>query len=747
MLVQTSEQCGTVLRPDPFPPGQEEVRQQLRAGQGHGLVLGQYRLLELLGAGGMGQVYKAEHLLMKRCVALKVLTAPPGDTQTRNDAEAQERFLREVQAAAQLSHANIVTAFDAGVAGGLYYLVMEFVDGIDLGRLVAETGPLAVSLACECVRQAALGLQYAHECGLIHRDIKPSNLLLQRRAKDSARGSSVQALYPRVKILDLGLARLAADAQREPPPPPGQAVAGSGLAGTPDFLAPEAAYDARSADIRSDLYSLGCAFYYLLTAHVPFPGGTWTEKVLRHRLDAPVQVRALRPEIPTAVETVLLRLMAKEPAERFQEPDELARKVQALLQSWEKTRKEASPAAVHHGIDTPLSVDCFTWSELDNRQTLLAPSLARRAALAESVLVPGNHGAGRAWHVSYPAAVAGAVLLGLSGAWLVRLPASLGLGSVVGEQVSPVRVAFPFVLESQGRSFADLAAAVSAAQDGDTILIQGNSALQTGPLRLEGKALALRAAPDCQPSLQLVSSPPFRHWQPLLNTDRALTIEGLGLSRLPASDRAHETGATYLIVTAGAPLSLRGCRIELPADQGAILCHDPSAVELRDCSIAGQGVALCIETGNGLPCDLRLAGNRILMEGTTAAALSIWTPEIRQPGQVHVTLEGNAVQASRILALTAVPSLVEVDAWGNDLAFHEALLSHVGVGDSFNERANIVWHGRENRYHHAGSWLRVNGVPAAIHDLLAWNAFWDRPEPGSSEYPLSRFVRGGALSP
>src|SRR5205085_493540 len=103
--------------------------------------------------------------------------------------------------------------------------------------------------------------------------------------------------------------------------------------------------------------------YYLLTARVPFPGGTWTEKVLQHRLDTPVSVRALKPDVPAAVEGVLLRLMAKEPVERFREPDEVARQVQALLHSWEQTRKDTSPAGFHHGIDTPLSVDCFTWSE------------------------------------------------------------------------------------------------------------------------------------------------------------------------------------------------------------------------------------------------------------------------------------------------------------------------------------------------------------------------------------------------
>ena len=193
--------------------------EQILAGEGGGLVLGQYRILDRLGAGGMGQVYKAEHLLMKRLVALKVIARAPlpateqaipasDDAVPQVDAAALDQFHREVQLAAQLCHPNIVTAYDAATADGLHFLVMEYVDGIDLGRRIAESGPLPIPLACECVRQAALGLQYAHERGLVHRDIKPANLLLLREWASTRVNGHFPTPVPVVKILDLGLARL-----------------------------------------------------------------------------------------------------------------------------------------------------------------------------------------------------------------------------------------------------------------------------------------------------------------------------------------------------------------------------------------------------------------------------------------------------------------------------------------------------------------------------------------------------------
>jgi serine/threonine protein kinase len=266
-----------------------------------------YRVLGLLGAGGMGSVFKAEHRMMERPVALKVIN--PALT---GDQSAIDRFRREVRTAAKLTHPNIVTAYDAEQVGDLHFFVMEFIDGNSLDRWVSKAGPLPVPEACNYIRQAALGLQYAHERGMVHRDIKPQNLL---RTKDGE-----------VKILDFGLARFASERSGK------DSLTHSGVVmGTPDYIAPEQANDARSADIRADIYSLGCTLYFLLTAQVPFPNGTTLQKFIAHLEQTPRPVREMRPDVPADLEAVLGRMMAKTPADRYQQPLDAANALSPFL--------------------------------------------------------------------------------------------------------------------------------------------------------------------------------------------------------------------------------------------------------------------------------------------------------------------------------------------------------------------------------------------------------------------------------
>jgi serine/threonine-protein kinase len=281
---------------------------QLFAGRGEELLWGSYLLLERLGEGGMGAVYKARHRGLGRVVAVKLL---------RKERVAnplmRRRFRREIQVLAALVHPHVVHAYDAAEERGTCLLVMEYVEGVELSRLVREQGPLAVDRACEYIRQAALGLQHAHEHGLVHRDIKPANLLLAAKSGT-------------VKLLDLGLARLMQP--EEEGAEPSSALTQEGVVmGTPDFMAPEQAWDCSRVDIRADLYSLGCTLYFLLTGHVPFPGGPALQKMTRHLNDEPAPVEELRPEVPAGVAAVLRRLMAKRPEQRYQSPAEL---VQAL---------------------------------------------------------------------------------------------------------------------------------------------------------------------------------------------------------------------------------------------------------------------------------------------------------------------------------------------------------------------------------------------------------------------------------
>ena len=286
----------------------------LLAGKTSGFFLGQYRILDHLGRGGMGRVFKAEHMTMNRIVAIKVLAAALTKT-----PKAQQMFQREVRAAARLVHPNIVTAYDANQIGDRSYLVMEYVDGPNLEELVRQRGQLPVGVACDFIRQAANGLQYAHELGMVHRDIKPANLLVQRPS------SNAPNAYCVVKILDFGLARLSTSLGAPGSPGTESIMAAENtVMGTPDFLSPEQARNLHNVDIRSDLYSMGCAFYYLLAGRVPFPGGTTLEKLVRHSTVEPQSLDQIRQDVPPAVSAMIRRLMAKNPNQRFQMPAELA---------------------------------------------------------------------------------------------------------------------------------------------------------------------------------------------------------------------------------------------------------------------------------------------------------------------------------------------------------------------------------------------------------------------------------------
>jgi serine/threonine protein kinase len=272
-------------------------------------MLGEYELLEQLGAGGMGHVYKARHVKLNRIVALKTLS------QTRlAHADALARFEREMQAVGQLRHPHIVEAYDAREIDGVPFLVMEYVEGATLAQLARRLGLLQVPEACEVVRQAALGLDYAHAHGLIHRDVKPSNLMVTWTGE--------------VKLLDLGLARFAAKDE-----PHGALTAAGMVMGTADYMAPEQATDSREVDIRVDIYSLGCVLYRLVVGHAPFSGPRHRatfEKLRAHVHEAPPPLDEARPDVPAELQAALDRMLSKDPADRFARPADVAAAMERL---------------------------------------------------------------------------------------------------------------------------------------------------------------------------------------------------------------------------------------------------------------------------------------------------------------------------------------------------------------------------------------------------------------------------------
>ena len=292
-----------------------------------------FEIVGELGRGGMGIVYKAKQHSRNRHVAIKVIRK---EMLANNDAV--KRFRREAQVAARLAHPNIVLLYDSDRIGDVYYLVMEYVAGMTLDHLVESQGPLSVPHACDYLRQAALGLQHAYEQGLVHRDIKPSNLMVTWES--ALFGSKPPPAPPSkggerragglVKILDMGIARLNQLSMADSLSTLTQT---GSVIGTADYVAPEQLEDPRKADIRADLYSLGCTFYHLLTGRVPFPGGTLVQKLDKQRWDEPPGIEQFRTDVPPALTAVVRKLMAKKPEERYQTPGELASALDWMMQT------------------------------------------------------------------------------------------------------------------------------------------------------------------------------------------------------------------------------------------------------------------------------------------------------------------------------------------------------------------------------------------------------------------------------
>ena len=305
------------------------------------LRVGRYWIMERLGEGAMGAVYLAHQAGLGRRVALKLLRDSLAESRV-----ARRRFVREARAAGCLQHEHVVSVFDADSDRGRYYLAMEYVPGTDLGALVQERGPLPVEVAAAYVRQAALGLHHAHQHGLVHRDIKPSNLITSTRVAPPGPGFRHP---PAVKILDMGLARL--DPAAPADTSASQITQSGTVLGTPDFMSPEQARDSSRVDGRSDLYGLGCTWFWLLTKRPVFPGGGTLEKLIQHRLDPPPDVRTIRPEVPEWLAKLLLTLLAKEPSGRPSSGAELAAlldphraetlpEVEPMPAEWEETAEE-----------------------------------------------------------------------------------------------------------------------------------------------------------------------------------------------------------------------------------------------------------------------------------------------------------------------------------------------------------------------------------------------------------------------
>ena len=556
----------------------------LASGRKQDLVLGPFLFLERLGEGGMGQVFKARHQIMNRVVAVKVLR-----DQMVHQPDFIRRFMREIQAAAQLSHPNIVTAHDANQVDNRYFFAMEYVEGTDLAKLVKRRGKLEIVEACELIRQAAMGLQHAYERGMVHRDIKPANLLVTTQGV--------------LKILDMGLARVQenlVEAQESNP------LTQDGLVmGTPDYMAPEQAMDSHTVDIRADIYSLGCTLYHLLIGQPPYAGGTIGSKIAQHLKGQPPNPSSKREDLPPGLPDIILRMMAYEPAKRYQTPSEVA----AALAPFAQIATAATIALVApeglsdtetgqgKGTVPPNPFDeTVARNEGGDTGTLSAPSVdltqtnpSKRPALASTLIKWQHKVAGwlqkipvkKEWKQSryFPVAVgAGVLLLMLAVIWLwPRRPATVGLPPEDALPWYP-RELVAVLGEDRGRHWGPVTCLACTA-DGTLIASGGNDGMiafwSPSDLRQKGRIL--------------------EHTGPIISI--AFSPNGKQLVSL-SQDR---TQRLWNLESLDKPVEVR--KFASPADYGDLLFTPDGLAVLTWRSNAGFFQAYEVNTGLPLPPD------------------------------------------------------------------------------------------------------------------------------------------------
>jgi serine/threonine-protein kinase len=337
--------------------------QQLLAGKTSGYRIDRYLVQDLIGQGGMGQVYLARDTRLGRLVALKILSA-----ERMSKPAAVARFQREARVGAQLQHENLVRIYDFGESKGRYFLVMEYIEGKTIAALLSERGPMPWATAVRLVRQVALGLEHVHGKGLIHRDVNPYNIIVTRDGT--------------AKLADLGLAIAQAEQER--------VTRDGATVGTFDYVAPEQARDSRAADARSDIYSLGCTLYHMCAGRVPFPSPSLPEKLLGHQAIEPEQLWRIVPGLPEGLSALVERMMRKRPDQRYATPREVA----LALEIYEC----GNTAAAHGGGDDlpllePLAVDSVQeWSDAPNRRPT-----GPVAYLVQAAASLAGIGSGRRW--------------------------------------------------------------------------------------------------------------------------------------------------------------------------------------------------------------------------------------------------------------------------------------------------------------------------------------------------------------
>jgi serine/threonine protein kinase len=771
-----------------------------------GTRLGHFELLEFVGGGGMGRVYRAMDSTLNRFVALKVLSP-----EQASDSETLLRFRNEARSAARLNHDGIVQVYYVGEDAGLPFIAFEFVEGVNVRVLVEQKGRLALAEAVSYTLQVAEALAHADSRDVVHRDIKPSNILI---TADS-----------RAKLIDMGLARLQAADN-----PDGDLTASGVTLGTFDYISPEQARDPRNADVRSDIYSLGCTFFYMLTGRPPFPEGTVLQKLLQHQGDEPPDVRQLRPDLPEEVSRVLRKMMAKEPRRRYQDPAKLIMGLLVLAELaglqrvgpgqtvWVAPREPEvtflerhlpwlAPIAALGGIVLLLHL---VWSSsgstsvqptipLASAPASLAPEVPIEGLLPDDEITSGSE-MGQQDHAGPPPgsrfqssqrsertassapATAPADLHPLAGE--SEKPESPTPNSRSLPPPTTARLAatdpstatsfttmsdegLVAIVNADRQSvvrYASLAAACSAAVDGDVIELCFNGRREEKPASLVGRQVTIRAGDGFQPVLVFrpTEADPIRYSRSMItSTGSRLNISDVAIELEVPREIPADSWSLFQI-SEGQELNLESCSLTirnasdqqtayhpevafvqvksaLPADVvmgGEVLATRRATVGLIDCIARGEAVFLRLDDlqpvsltwHNGL---LVTTEHLLLADGGDRDPLADETIQLDLQHLTAVVRAGMCRMNQTAFAPHPWP--LHIHATGNIFVAAAAspLLEQIGVADVAEAMARLTWDGEHNFYEGFTVFWRIRqlGLDAAAQVMTFddWQAYW-RPE-------------------
>ena len=656
-----------------------------------GTMLGPYRLEQFIGGGGMGAVFRGHDTTLDRVVAVKVLAGRQSD-----DEDMLRRFRNEAQSAARLDHENIGRVYAVGSEQGWHYIVFEFIEGRNLRDLVREEGPFDVARTIDVAVQVADALEHASQRSVVHRDVKPSNIVITPAG--------------RARVVDMGLARLHQMAGDHDLTMSGMTL------GTFDYISPEQARDPRAADVRSDLYSLGCTMFYMLVGRPPFAEGTMVQKLLQHQQEPPPPLEDCRPDVPRRLAAIVARLMAKDPADRHQRPAELVADLVACADA--------------EGIG------------------LTGP----RPAVTPAAPVPRDRPVALPWLVP---------LLGLAATvgwlWLDELWQSRPEPPAVTEAVAPVDAgggeppvvpAEPRVLRvgAPAGGARGVAETIADAADGDTIELDFDGRVNTPAFSLAGRRLVVQAAAGRRPGLRFTSTTPSRG-----GTAVACDIGGgsLELRRVAVEIDAVVAGSRGLGggVVGGPAVAL------FAVGAGSLTC-DATLLDLRDDAVAdgqssggpfgGRAAFVSVEFP---PDDPPRGGSGIRMTAVRAIGDAV-VVDVQSGGRGHIDLVwagGGVLTPRQFLATTGGPFDIEIDLSDATFACRDGmavlrdgggstglatvtvtsrncefftagapLITQTGVAEPADYEPRVTWRNRGSRHEGTEVYRRIDGAAERI---------------------------------